>query len=171
MMEETLFSFSGTGVFDYPGFSRWVEALVQVGKTSGLRQKEVLINFTALNLKRMQRIYKTTQLNKALELAVVNLKIPQHWYVITEAWCGDSAQILPVLARIAESAAGKIQLHIFLRDENPEWMDCYLTNGNRSIPKLIAFDKNMKEIFTWGRAPKLHNNYYWTGNKLQMADR
>lgn len=154
MKDVTLFSFSGTEVFDYKSFIHWVKELVAGGKTSGFTQNEVLNHFTALNLKRMQRIYKTSPLNDELAQAINNLESVQHWYVITEAWCGDSAQILPVMARIAEAASGKIQLHIILRDENPAWMKIYHTHGSRSVPKLIAFDEHQKELFIWGPRPK-----------------
>lgn len=154
MKDVTLFAFSGTEVFDYKRFIHWVEELAAEGKTSGFTQNETLAHFTALNLKRMQRIYKTTPLNDALVQAINSLETVQHWYVITEAWCGDSAQNLPVIARIAEAASGKIQLHIILRDENPAWMEKYHTNGSRSVPKLIVFDEHKKELFTWGPRPK-----------------
>lgn len=154
MKDVTLFSFSSVEVFSYASFIHWVEELAAEGKTSGFTQDEVLAHFTALNLKRMQRIYKTTPLNDMLVQAINSLESVQHWYIITEAWCGDSAQNLPVIARIAEAASGKIQLHIILRDENPAWMEKYHSNGSRSVPKLIAFDEHQKELFTWGPRPK-----------------
>jgi hypothetical protein len=33
-------------------------------------------------------------------------------------------------------------------------MDHYLTNGTRSIPKLVAFDNEGNELFQWGARPK-----------------
>ena len=74
--------------------------------------------------------------------------------VLTEAWCGDSAQNLPVIAEIAKLNPEKIKLYIVLRDENPELMDKYLTNGARAIPKLIAVNETLdKETFIWGPRP------------------
>lgn len=78
---------------------------------------------------------------------------PQIWFVLTENWCGDSAQILPIVKKIADLNS-EIELRIFLRDLNPEMMDRYLTNGSRSIPKIISFDKSGNEIFQWGPRPK-----------------
>jgi hypothetical protein len=44
---------------------------------------------------------------------------------------------------------------LILRDENLEIMDAYLTNGGRSIPKLIAFNsETQEELFTWGPRPQ-----------------
>jgi thioredoxin-like negative regulator of GroEL len=91
----------------------------------------------------------------------------QHWYVITETWCGDSAQNLPIIAKIVEASAGKIQLTILMRDKNPEWMNRYLTNGAKSVPKLIAFDEQENELFTWGPRPEegMVISRHWQANK------
>lgn len=109
--------------------------------------------YSLLNLKRMQRWDKTYQPSKEILDALKNIKQKQIWWVITELWCGDSAQILPIIAKIA-NASDKIDLRIILRDNHLEIMDQYLTNGGRSIPKLIAINaENNKEIFTWGPRP------------------
>ena len=77
----------------------------------------------------------------------------QIWLIITEAWCGDGAQSIPYLAKLVELNP-KIKLRIIMRDEYPEIMDAYLTNGARSIPKLVAFTEDLKvELFTWGPKP------------------
>ena len=81
------------------------------------------------------------------------MKEKQLWMVITEPWCGDSAQNLPYIAKIS-GLNGNIDLRIVLRDSNPDIMDEYLTNGTRSIPKLVAFNSEGDELFTWGSRPK-----------------
>ncbi len=74
--------------------------------------------------------------------------------MITEGWCGDAAQILPVLNAMA-SVNPLIQLQLVLRDANLELMDQYLTDGtSRSIPKLVVLDTaTMEEQFNWGPRP------------------
>lgn len=141
-------------VLSYEEYIDYVTELVRKGQTSGLNQSNSLIEFTALNLKRMERIYKTFAPLTIWDNTQISVIPDQYWYVITEAWCGDSAQTLPVIARIAGMMGGKIQLRIIFRDENPEWMDKYHTNGSRSIPKLVAFDKEGLELFTWGPRPE-----------------
>ncbi|MGE0635264.1 MAG: thioredoxin family protein [Bacteroidia bacterium] len=138
--------------FTYPAFLSWVEQLVAEGKSSGELQSTARIQFTSLNLHRMKRIDKTIQLNQEL-IALSQNTILQKWVLITETWCGDSAQNLAVIGKIAEHSQGKIKLEIILRDQNPEWLEKYHTNGSHSIPKLIAFDKNENELFTWGPRP------------------
>lgn len=77
--------------------------------------------------------------------------------VLTETWCGDAAQSLPALHQIANSNPN-IEFRILLRDEHPELMDRYLTNGAKSIPKLIGFDMDLNELFVWGPRPKAAQN-------------
>ena len=87
---------------------------------------------------------------------------PQTWLVLTEGWCGDAAQSLPVIKALADLNP-QIRMRILLRDENPELMDLYLTNGiSRSIPKLIALDPTTgTELFTWGPRPTaLQESFY-----------
>lgn len=116
-------------------------------------QKE-LIDRDKLNYKRSLRIYKTYSVDPQLCELVKNIFEPQLWMVITENWCGDSAQNLPYLAKIA-SCNPLIDFRIILRDDNLDMMDLYLTdNKSRSIPKLIAFRENGEEIFQWGPRPK-----------------
>jgi hypothetical protein len=141
-------------VYNYNEFINWVETLVNEGKTSGHRQTPELVGFTALNLKRMSRIFKNTVLNDDLRQLLDQMNEIQKWYVITEAWCGDSAQSFPVLAKIAEESKGKILINVVLRDDNPEWMERYHTNDAKSIPKMVAFNTHGEEIYTWGPRPK-----------------
>ena len=58
------------------------------------------------------------------------------------------------MAKLA-NLSPNITLKIVIRDEHPDLMDAYLTNGNRSIPKLIAVTADLQqELFTWGPKPK-----------------
>lgn len=107
-----------------------------------------------LNLQRSARIMKTYRVSADLIDEIKKINEPQLWMVITENWCGDSAQILPYLALMAEENSN-IDFKIILRDSNPDIMDQYLTNGTRSIPLLVAFDSNGNELFRWGSRPKV----------------
>lgn len=127
--------------------------LVANNRTTGPNQTVSLIDFTTLNLRRMTRLNKTLKLTDSLKDKLANRDEAQRWVVISEAWCGDAAQNLPILNLIAESS-DKIQLDIILRDENEDIIDAFLTNGGRSIPKLIALDENNNVLFTWGPRPQ-----------------
>jgi hypothetical protein len=138
--------------YNFESYKELVHDLVSNGKTSGPDQREDLIHFTELNAKRMKRIEKTTVLNDDLKKEISNIQEPMTWVLLSEAWCGDAAQIVPVLGKIA-SESDQIDLKIILRDEHLDIMNHYLTNGGRSIPKLICLDHNEQEVFVWGPRP------------------
>ena len=77
------------------------------------------------------------------------------WLVLTEGWCGDAAFIVPMLATIEQALPDKVKLKLLLRNQNLDLMDAHLTNGGRSIPKLIVLDKDLQELGTWGPRPSL----------------
>ena len=72
--------------------------------------------------------------------------------VIAEDWCGDASNTVPVIAKLADMAPG-LELRVLQRDENPELMNQYLTNGTRSIPIVIALDDEFQEVGHWGPRP------------------
>ncbi len=137
-------------------FERYLDQsreFAKAGKTSGPDQAENLIHFTKLNASRMRRIYKTTPLKEELIAYLAASDTKYIWRVFTETWCGDAAQSLPVLQKVAETAEN-VELEIYFRDEHPELFEGYLTNGTRSIPKLVVLNKeNGEELGTWGPRP------------------
>ena len=130
-----------------------VEDVVAQNSTTGPNQSESMVGYTRLNFKRMKRVYKTTVITPELAEAAARLRTPCFWIVLTEAWCGDAAQSIPVLAKLAELNKN-IELKLLLRDEHLDLMTKYLTDGARAIPKLIWITKeNFQEIATWGPRP------------------
>jgi hypothetical protein len=123
-------------------------------KTTGQDQSAEMIEYARLNIHRMQRLEKTIQLDVQLIEAVKNIRMPIEFIVLSEGWCGDAAQNIPVFA-LMEKVSANLKLCILLRDENLEIMDAYLTNGGRSIPKLICVNSQTKEqLFVWGPRPQ-----------------
>jgi len=147
-------SLNALDLFTYESYLENFAGWVENKETSSKITTDALVEFTKLNLARTQRIHKTIAINPELKVLVEGLQHHYTWVVITEAWCGDSAQNLPVIAEIAKLNSEKIKLHILLRDENLELMDQYLTNGARAIPKLFAVDETLrKDAFVWGPRP------------------
>lgn len=109
-------------------------------------------DYRKLNLARVSRLEKLYQPSEKALNIVREIFSPQIWLVITEDWCGDSAQTLPVIASLSE-LNDNISLKIVLRDSNPDLMNLYLTHGKRSIPKMISFDGELNELFQWGPRP------------------
>jgi hypothetical protein len=131
------------------------KALTEEQVTAGMPAAPEYLDYTKLNLQRMKRQDKTVALLPEVTAALEKLSRNLYWIVITEGWCGDAAQNVPVLAKIAEASNGKIKLEFVMRDQNLELMDLYLTNGGRSIPKLICLDADtQEELGNWGPRPE-----------------
>ena len=157
--------------FSYNEFYEWMRVLSTEGKSSGEDQSEVMAGYTSLNNKRMKRLNNTVKLQPEFLELIESIKKPQIWYLITESWCGDSAQNLPIIAKMAAASNEKIDLRIILRDENPEWIDKYRTNGGKSIPKLVSFNQEGEELFSWGPRPLSahHILLHWKENPLEVS--
>jgi hypothetical protein len=156
----------------YTDYRALVSNLLAEGKATGPEQSEDLTNYSRLNDRRMKRLDKTIKISEEAMLEFQKLKQPQTWLVLTEGWCGDAAQNIPVLNKIAEATA-HIDLKIVLRDEHLPLMDLFLTNGGRSIPKLIALDKDNNVMDSWGPRPttatKMVADYKEKNGTLDLA--
>ena len=137
----------------YDEYRRLIDAFLMVGKSTAKRESESLVEYSKLNVVRMNRLDKTTEIIPELQKKISEISAPQTWLVLTEGWCGDAAQIVPVFNKIAELNSN-IQLKLLLRDEHLELMSKYLTNGkSQSIPKLVVLDEHNNELFNWGPRP------------------
>lgn len=146
----------------YQDYRNLMHQLTAEGKSTGSIQSEELTNYSLLNEARMKRLDKTIEIDDEVANEFQKIEEPQIWLVITESWCGDAAQSLPIINKMA-SLNDKIELKLVLRDENPELMDLFLTNNSRSIPKVIIIDSELNVINTWGPRPsfatKMVNEY------------
>ena len=137
---------------NYDAYLQLSALLVKEERTSGPNQSEAYVYYTKLNFQRMKRLNKTIEVPEHVIALLKEKAVNWTWVILTEPWCGDAAQCVPVIEKLALSASN-IQTLYLLRDEHPEVMDAYLTHGGRSIPKLICLDKTGKELFTWGPRP------------------
>ncbi|WP_395058653.1 thioredoxin family protein, partial [Flavobacterium sp.] len=77
-----------------------------------------------------------------------------YWLVLAEGWCGDAAQLVPIFNKMANTS-NNVELKLLFRDENKPLMDMFLTNGSRSIPKLIVLEKETLQVKgAWGPRPE-----------------
>jgi thiol-disulfide isomerase/thioredoxin len=138
----------------YEGYRQMVSALVDESKSTGPNQTEALSSYTLLNDRRMKRFDKTVEIDEVTTQRIASAKRNITLLVLTESWCGDAAPALPVMHKVAE-LNDRIDFKIVLRDENVELMNLFLTNGVMSIPKLIFWDSDNKEVLgSWGPRPK-----------------
>ena len=142
-----------TNSLAYNDYLTLIDEKIAQKASTGHEQNQMLTDFTKLNRARMKRLDKTQQILPELEIITKQITEKQVWLVLTESWCGDAAQNVPVLQKLAEMNS-LIDLRMVLRDDNDELMQKYLTNGGKSIPKLIAVSVDLeKELFTWGPRP------------------
>ncbi len=137
----------------YAEYRTMIDGLLEKNQTTGENHSEDMLGYTRLNVSRMKRLDKTTRLTEETLALLQQIDRPLIWLVITEGWCGDAAQIIPVFQKMVDQQP-LIDLRLILRDENLELMDAFLTDGGRSIPKLICIDAESKEILgDWGPRP------------------
>ena len=144
----------------YHQYRELIDRLLLENKTTGPQQSPELTQYTRMNVQRMQRLDKQAALHEDLQQLLAQIQLPMRWLVISEGWCGDAAQILPWLHKIADYSPS-IELRIVLRDEHPELIDAFLTNGGRSIPKLIVLSAStQKYLGQWGPKPAAAQTLY-----------
>lgn len=139
---------------DYHTYRQTIQQQLEAGGPIGQVEGAQILEYTALNTKRMDRLEKTTKLQESLQEQLKAVGTGMIWTIITEGWCGDAAQNLPVLEAMA-ALNPQIKTVLFYRDEHPDMMDAYLTEGGKAIPKLIALRaSDLKELGTWGPRPE-----------------
>ncbi len=142
------------GLMSYEEYSKAFENWVANGQTSGSNSSAARVAFTRLNHVRTRRLQKTMPADPELKNAVKELQHQYSFVVLTEAWCGDSAQVLPFIADWVSFFGLKARLFIALRDEHPALVNLYHTNGAKAIPKLIIINETLQEeAAVWGPRP------------------
>ena len=135
----------------YDQYSELNKAYAKQGKTSG-EQKESYVGYTKLGaarLRRWEKLYKSEQ--EYLDEITSLVSPGEQWLVFSETWCGDAAHMLPFVHQWSKHA--KVPLRIIMRDEHPTLMDEFLTNGGRSIPKLVRISADGMVLGTYGPRP------------------
>ncbi|UPQ77645.1 thioredoxin family protein [Flavobacterium azooxidireducens] len=138
----------------YLDYRKQVTDLLKEGKSTGNEQSEDLTKYSELNEVRMNRLDKTIQISEEVKIGLSNLQANYLWIVISEGWCGDAAQLVPIIHKMAELSEN-IDLRIVFRDENEELMNQFLTNGGKAIPKLLILDAETLTVLSdWGPRPE-----------------
>ena len=139
--------------YTYGTYRQLIDDLFAENKTTGEDHSEAMLNYTKLNLSRMNRLDRKSRLTEATIEQLEKIERPITWLVITEGWCGDAAQIVPVLNHMALENEN-ITLRFILRDKNEAVIDAFLTNNARSIPKIISLDTETSAVLNaWGPRP------------------
>lgn len=163
----TLLEHSWKVGMSYEAYKSLIAELVEQNMTSGPNQTQELADFTKLNQARMDRIDKQAAITPEMDAALNAIDQNEKWLIIAEAWCGDAAQNVPYFNKMANHT-DRIELKVVLRDDNLELMDQFLSNGARSIPKVIRMNENFEVLSVWGARPvacqEAVNEYKAAGN-------
>lgn len=137
----------------YPDYRTHLTELLAEGKTTGPNQSDSYVQFAQLNQSRMDRLDRRDRFIPEMIELLGQFKTPVLMLAITEGWCGDAAQIIPLLYHMVKTS-DQLDLQLVLRDEHPDLMDQFLTNGSRSIPKIIFLDPATRAVLgEWGPRP------------------
>lgn len=138
----------------YSTYREVIYLLMQKGETTGSDHSESMLHYTKMNNQRMNRIENTAVLTTEILDAIAKVKGKYNLLIISEGWCGDAAQIVPVIDKIVSAAPAKFSLKFVFRDENLPLIDAHLTNGGRAIPVLLVLDENYNLVLPkWGPRP------------------
>ena len=139
--------------YTYPEYVKLMEDLLAEGKSTAPQQDENLTEYSKMNLRRMNRWEKTLKISTEAEAKIKAYVGKMIWLVISEGWCGDAAHSLPVIHQLADLNPN-IEMRVVLRDQHEDLMNQFLTNGGKSIPKLIMYNVDQKEVIAdWGPRP------------------
>ena len=142
-----------TPAYSYADFRALIATLAAEHRTTGPEQSPGLVRYTDQNQAHLDRA-AAVPLLPALVEKLRQLPQPEQWLVLGEAWCGDTAHTLPILANLATQSAGRVTLHVVLRSDHPELMAAHQTEGKNSIPKLIRRDAATgANLEDWGPRP------------------
>ena len=154
-MNNPIIKESLTKGISYSEYRNLVEKLVEEKSTTGNSKTDALIEYTKLNDKRMKRWDKTLKIPLDTEEKIKSIDSKVTWLVITESWCGDAAHLMPVMNKVAKINKN-INFKVVLRDKNDALMNQFLTNGSKSIPKIIMLDDATNEVVsTYGPRPSV----------------
>ncbi|MEJ2054602.1 MAG: thioredoxin family protein [Calditrichaceae bacterium] len=93
-------------------------------------------------------------------IVVSDQYIPENLKILTlvQPGCADTAAILSVVQKFFENSNTK--LRILKRDDNPDLMDQFLTNGGRAVPLFIIMDEQGNYLARFGPRPEKMQNFF-----------
>jgi hypothetical protein len=142
----------------YSAYRRRVTELLENNKTSGTNHSEAMLHYTKMNERRMNRLDKKPAILPEIHSEISKIDDKVILLTLTEAWCGDAAQVIPVIERMIDKNSNLNTRYIW-RDEHTELIDRYLTDGGRGIPKILFVNPENLEVFgSWGPRPEAAQN-------------
>ncbi len=122
------------------------------------REKATYLGYLQNNRVIINRTLNSYSPSTKMKDSISAISKPIDIYIIMENWCGSSAGNVPYIVKLLQENP-LITINIVPRDANLNYTDLYLTNGKRSIPKVIAYNETGKELFVWGSASKMQAEF------------
>lgn len=138
---------------DFDEYLSYFEDILSNPDAHEMYKDKEYYDYTKLNYTRMNRWLSKFEPSQEMKSIIDSIQEHQHWIVITEPWCGDAAHSVAQLYKIVKDNE-IIDFEIQLRDSAPFLIDDYLTNGTKSIPKLIIRNEVGHDLFVWGARPQ-----------------
>jgi hypothetical protein len=152
----------------YPEYKKLIHLLASGSVVPEILYPPHLQKYVPINLRRMDRWEKRSHAIQRSDDRTLANGSAFRILVLTEAWCGDAAHVLPVAEKVIRSWDG-LDVRYLFRDQHPELMQAFLTSGSRSIPKYILFRKEDGQVIeTWGPRPSVLQA--WTMNERSKVN-
>lgn len=134
-------------------YSEMFDQILATSHTDAPYNDVHFLDYTKLNASRFSRWMKKGELLPEAKTIFESIQEPLNFIIITEHWCGDAAHVVPFIVQLA-ALNENITVDIELRDSEPFRIEQYLTNGGKSIPKLIVKNAEGEDVFVWGPRPE-----------------
>lgn len=145
--------------------------LLSAERLAGGRNFQEFLAAAQKNVELWNAVYRTATVPEgAVERAS---RIPGRWHLValSEDWCGDAVNTLPVVAKLVERVPN-LTLTVFGRDANPDLMASHLTGTARAIPVIIVLDELLVEHGWWGPRPRVLQEWFASvGVGLEKTER
>ena len=129
---------------------------------------ETMLATVTKNVELWTAMWRHARVDEDYVRRVSSLSGSWHFLVLSEDWCGDAVNTVPIVARLVERCPN-VDLRVLARDVNPDLMDAHLTGGSRSIPVIIVLDEAYEERGWWGPRPTVLQR--WVSGQGQLLEK
>jgi len=117
---------------------------------SALPYERYVASGTPEQQRRWNQVYDAARLSDAQRRFVESFTRRVNLLVISGIWCGDCVQQCPLLQRIAQASAGKINLAFIDRDENRDLVEQHRINGGDRVPVVFFLAEDFEPCAVYG---------------------
>ncbi len=114
--------------------------------------------------------YANAQVPDALRTRMTALRGSWRLLVVAEDWCGDSANTIPYVAKLAD-VAGNLDMRIINSTVGRAIMDAHLTpDGRAATPTVILLTEDFEEVGCFVERPRVLQDW-WLSNEDNLSEK